>query len=151
MWIWLLQGEQHEKRWEGDKLWLIYMFISKVIQTISFTLCSSVDLFPDCNILVIVVLQWVMILLPSVKDASRERDGFFFFISIHQCSSAPHSTGGQSGLFWGTLDAEGTGERDDVWWIWYVVFVMGRERFPQESPWAWCAVSQNIMTCHKLL
>lgn len=86
MWIWLLQGEQQEKRREGDKLWLIYMFISKAIQTISLDLC----LFPDCNILVIVVLLWVMILLPCSQRCTERERGFFYKYTSVLISSPQH-------------------------------------------------------------
>lgn len=46
-------------------------------------------------------------------------------------------------LCWGNWE-------DGQWWLWYIVRAIRREGSPQGCLWARCAVSQNILTCHKL-
>lgn len=87
----------------------------------------------------------LMKLLPSCEHwffHLKFKDFYFFFTSATCRPLTAILT--SSGHHWGNWE-------EGHWRFWYMVSTTRRDGPPQGWLWAQCAVSQNIMTCHKLL
>lgn len=130
MCTWLLQGGQRresQKERERCRTSLIYTFLPNLMQALSrclyFVFCN---LFPLLN-----------------TDFSSLNSKIFLSFFLHQRSSALTADLTSS-------VCRGNGE-EGHWRFWCIVSAPRRDGPPRGRLPAQCAVSQNIMTCHKLL
>lgn len=126
-----------EERDRG-KTSLIYAFISNLMQAFPQSVYSLWPI-PTSSLLC------TLLFFPTYIQTFL----IYLFTSALVSHEQPPMTSLTSTALWSNTLCWGNWE-DGQWWFWYIVRAIRREGSPQGCLWARCAVSQNIMTCHKL-